>query len=180
MIYFVRRISHLLKAHLIHHIPSSVVAYKRKCGKELSSRCSYREIKKARLIFVSGITTAVRTRISERESSDTFRRILFRRAWWKQRCGSRKNNNGLPLPADATTPAWYHIENFSQRHVSFSNYSERSRSRWKEEGRQWRAHFNQALIELKTRILLREPQKFYAAAPSTDAILQVIRAQGCA
>lgn len=52
-------------------------------------------------------------------------------------------------------------------------------------GRGWmeRAHFNQALIELKTRILLQDPQtpKFHgtaAMAPTlpTDAILQVLRA----
>lgn len=96
---------------------------------------------------------------SRRGSSDTFRRILFRRARWKQRCESRKNNNRLPLPTDATTLVWYYIENFSQRHVSFSNYSERLRSRWEEGGEvAKRAHFNQALIELKTRILLRKPQ----------------------
>lgn len=129
-----------------------------KRGKELSSRCcSYREIKKARLIF-SGITTAVRTRFSGREISNTFRRILFRRPRWKQQCGSRKNNSDYHYQRTATTPAWYHIENFSQRHVSFSNYSERSRSRLQEEEKQRRAHFNQALIELKTRILLQEPQ----------------------
>lgn len=71
------------------------------------------------------------------------------------------------------------IENFSQRHDPFSNYSERSRSQWQEEGKQRRAHFNQALIELKTRILLREQDrrpKFYATVPPTNVILQVIRA----
>lgn len=89
MIYFVRRISHPLKAHLILELqaPPWASLPEGRYGKELSSRRSYREIKKARLIFVSGITTAVRTRISRREleyfSLDTFQTGKVKTMMWE-------------------------------------------------------------------------------------------------
>jgi len=92
-------------------------------------RC-HRERKKARLIFVSGITQVrphgcrqesekkreerrerKREREREREREDTFRRILFRRARQKQRW-EKKEQQQAPLPTAAATTAWYRIENF--------------------------------------------------------------------
>lgn len=89
---------------------------------------------------------------------------------------------------DTATMARYRIENFYAKVRLIFKLLPASvgvRTRWQGIGEQsgGRAHFNQALIELKTRILLREPQTevswhYGRGNAYTDATLQVCLAPG--
>lgn len=180
IIYFMRKISFSSSQGALNlHIPN-----RRQTAKEIRKRiiikmfALHREIKKARLIFVSRVT-AIRTWISAKKFGYFFAGY-FPDEQGENNSGSRKNNNQPYLRGCNDNSASIVLKTFrkgtSHFQITPSVRAYDGKSQGSDEAR---AHFNQALIELKTRILLREPKfrGIAAVAPPTDVILQVLRAQ---
>lgn len=134
MIYSVRRISHLLKAHLILRTPSLTIDEPTK--KDAEKNYHQDATLTARLKKLDKYSSVRLQRWFEhgsRGGEET--RILFSEYFSDGQDGNKD------VEVKRTTMVYHYqrmqrhprgIENFSQKYVSFSNYCERSRSRWKE------------------------------------------------